>query len=178
MKTEEKILSEQNIFDGRVFSVRKYSVALPDGTESFREEVLHRGGACMIAVDNGEIVFVSQYRLAAKKDLLEIPAGKLEEGEDPQKAAERELIEEVGLRSKKTSLIAAVYPSPGYTNEKIYIYYCESFERVAQKLDKGEFLNVVKIPVEKAFEMVESGEICDGKTVIALLYLKNKRKTA
>ena len=173
MKTEEKIISTENIFDGKIFKVRRYGVELPDGSTSIREEIMHHGGACAIAIDNGEIFFVSQYRLAAGCDLIEIPAGKLNEGEDPLEAAKRELIEEVGIKAEKMTLISSVYPSPGYTNERIYIYFCEVFKRVEQKLDEGEFLNVIKIPCEKAFKMIETGEICDGKTVIALLYLKN-----
>lgn len=173
MKTEEKIVSTENIFDGHIFKVRRYGVELPDGSNSVREEILHCGGACAIAMDGGEIFFVSQYRLAAGRDLIEIPAGKLNEGEDPLEAAKRELIEEVGIKAEKMSLIASVYPSPGYTNELIHIYFCEAFTKTKQKLDEGEFLNVLKIPYEKAFKMIETGEINDGKTVIALLYLKN-----
>ena len=173
MNTEERVLDFTEVYDGKIIKVRKYSVELPDGKTTFREEVMHSGGACALAVEDGSIYFVSQFRLAAKKDLLEIPAGKLNEGESPEDAARRELAEEVGIKAEKMKLIASVYVSPGYTNEKIFIYHCERFSKTEQDLDDGEFLNVVKIPVETAFEMLERGEITDAKTVIALLYLKN-----
>lgn len=173
MKTEERVLKVYSEFDGKVFNVKKYLVELPDGSTAFREEVHHCGGACAICEEDGQIYFVSQFRLSAKTDLLEIPAGKVETGEDPLDAAKRELAEETGVLAEKLKLITAVYASPGYSDEMIYIYHCEKFRRVKQKLDDGEFLNVVKIPCEKAFEMMEKGEIKDGKTVIALMYLKN-----
>lgn len=173
METKEKILSRERLYDGKIFKADKYVVELPDGKTAIREEIAHSGGACALVEEDGEIYFVSQYRLAARTDLIEIPAGKLSEGENPEDAAKRELIEETGILAEELKLIAAVYPSPGYTNERIFIYHCTKFKKVAQKLDEGEFLNVLKIKKDRAFEMIESGEITDGKTVVALLYLKS-----
>ena len=174
MNTEEKIIGEEVLYKGKVFTAKKYTVMLPDGKTAFREEVEHHGGACVLAVKNGLIYFVTQYRLACRKNVLEIPAGKIEEGEDPLECATRELKEEAGLTAKKWTKIASVSPSPGYTNEIIHIYLAEDIEEGENRLDPGEFLNVSEIPLKKAFEMVETGEIFDAKTVIALLYLKAK----
>lgn len=173
MKTTETVLSVEDIYDGKVIKVKKYTVALPDGRKAFREEVLHHGGACALAVDGGDIVFVSQYRLAAREELLELPAGKMNEGEDPMLCAARELKEETGLIAKRMELISAFYPSPGYTDEKIYVYHCTDFEKGDNALDDGEFLNVVRVPQNKAFRMLDEGLFADGKTVVALLYLKS-----
>lgn len=173
METREKIINSEDIFDGKVIKVKKYTVELPDGSISFREEVLHGGGAGAIVYDNGYIYLVSQFRLAANAELWEIPAGKLEKGEDAESTIKRELVEEIGVKANALKKIAAVYPSPGYTSEVLHVYYCDDFEKVPQKLDKGEFLNVKKVAVKEAFDMLDSGEIKDGKTVIALLYLKN-----
>ena len=174
MKVEEKIVDCENIFDGRIFDVKKYAVELPDGSRAFREEVEHHGGACVLAFDDGYVYLVKQYRLALRDETIEIPAGKLEKGEDPETCALRELTEETGLVAESIRKICAVSPSPGYTNEIIHIYYVERFIKAKQRLDDGEFLNVIKLPAKKCFEMVESGEIIDGKTVVALLWLKSR----
>lgn len=173
MKTAEKITAVKDIYDGKIIKVKNYTVELPDGSESNREEVLHGGGAGAIVYDKGYVYLVSQFRLAANADLWEIPAGKLEFGEKPDLAVKRELIEEIGVKAKSLKKITTVYPSPGYTNELLHVYYCDDFEFTSQKLDEGEFLNVRKFSVEEAFKMLDTGEIRDGKTVIALLYLKN-----
>ena len=176
METKETIVETENVFDGKIIKVRKYVVTLPDGKKAFREEVLHGGGAGALVYDGENVYLVSQFRLAANSDLLEIPAGKLEPGEDPLEAVKRELVEEVGVVAKRLDKISSFYPSPGYTDEVTHVYFCDDFYVSDQKLDEGEFLNVKKIPVEKAFSMVRSGEIIDAKTVIALLYLKNLLK--
>jgi len=174
MDTEEKIVSVEQEFSGKIFDVKKYKVSLPDGSFSFREEVEHRGGASLLVVEDGLVWLVRQYRLSMRAEVIEIPAGKLEAGEDPAVCAARELTEETGLIAEKMTKICQMSPSPGYTNELIHIYYVEKYQKAEQKLDNGEFLNVLKIPAEKCFQMVESGEIFDGKTVVALLWLKDK----
>lgn len=172
MNTEEKIISSETLYAGKVFTAKKYTVALPDGRTAYREEVEHHGGAGILAEEGGKVYLVKQFRLSVGKEILEIPAGKLEKGEDPLVCAKRELSEETGLTAKKWTEICSASPSPGYTNEIIHIYRAEGFSFGKTHFDDDEFLNVVKIPVENAFEMIESGEIFDAKTVIALLYLK------
>ena len=176
METKETVLSVEEIFDGKVIKVRKYAVKLPDGSTSFREEVMHGGGAGALVYDDGYIYLVSQFRLAANGDLLEIPAGKLESGEDPEKTIRRELVEEIGVKPRTLKKISSFYVSPGYTNEITHVYYCDDFELTDRKLDDGEFLNVKKISAKEAFLMVERGEIVDAKTIVAILYLKNLLK--
>ena len=172
MDFEEKIISEQTIYPGKILTLKKYGVALPDGGESVREEVEHHGGAAILAVDEGCVYLVKQYRLSMRAAIYEIPAGKLEKGEDPLYSAKRELEEETGLRAEKWTKICTATPSPGYTNELIHIYRAEGFEKGKAHLDKDEFLSVEKVPLETAYDMIEKGEIYDAKTLVALLYLK------
>ena len=174
MKTDEMITGYEDIFHGVVFDVKKYSVTLPDGSTGYREQVEHRGGACVLALEDGCVYLVRQYRLAVRGETIEIPAGKLDVGEDPAVCAKRELIEETGLVAKSMTKICGFLPSPGYTNEVIHIYFVEDFIKSEQKLDRGEFLNVMKVPAKKCYEMIESGEITDSKTIIALLWLKSR----
>ena len=122
----------------------------------------------MLYVEDGKILFVRQYRYAYGESIYEIPAGKLEVGEDPAKAAARELEEEAGIRSTNLELLFINYPTPGYTNEKIYIYRAHDGVKVSAHLDEGEFLDVEFIPVEKVKKMLKNGEIKDGKTIIAV----------
>ena len=178
MNLKEEIEAEENVFSGKIFSVKKYTVRLPDGSESFREEVEHTGGACVLCLDGDDVLLVRQYRLSLRRETLEIPAGKLEKGEDPLSCAKRELSEEAGLEAVRIEKILSVNPSPGYTDETIHIYYCGEYIKSASHLDEGEFLNLVRINKQRCFEMVESGEIADGKTVAALLWLKSRRKTS
>ena len=172
MTLEEKITAEETIYDGKILKLKKYAVTLADGKTSYREEVEHNGGACVLAVAEGEIYLVRQYRLSLKRETLELPAGKLEKGEDPARAAARELEEETGLIPSKLTKIAAFCPSTGYTNEIIHVYFADKFENGVQRLDEGEFLNVVKIPTEECFSLLDQGKIADGKTIIALQWLR------
>lgn len=176
MKTEERITGHDDIFHGVVFDVKKYYVALPDGTSAFREQVEHHGGACVLAYEDGFVYLVRQYRLAMRGETIEVPAGKLSAGEAPEHCALRELTEETGLVAKDLIKIGAISPSPGYTNEIIHIYYAEDFVKSVQQLDEGELINVMRVPAKKAFEMVDNGEIIDSKTVVALLWLKSRSK--
>ena len=168
MEYVEKTLRKNYIYQGKILSLRKDDVLLPDGSESIREIIDHSGGACVLYVENDKVLFVRQYRYAYEESIYEIPAGKLEKGEDPYFAAMRELEEEAGIKSTDLELLNVMYPTPGYTNEKIYIYYTKSGARTKARLDEGEFLDVEYIPVAKVKEMLKNGEIKDGKTIIAL----------
>ena len=119
-------------------------------------------------VEDGKVFLVRQYRYAYGESIYEIPAGKLEIGEDPMKAAARELEEEAGVKAGRLELLFIDYPTPGYTNEKIYIYRAYDGQKVAAHLDEGEFLDVEYLPIERVKEMLKNGEIRDGKTIIAL----------
>ncbi len=166
---EEKISSE-TLFDGKVISVSKDVVKLHDGSSAYREVVHHTGGAGTIAIDDDDCIYlIRQFRYPFGKVLIEIPAGKLEVGEDPKAAAERELAEETGLRAKEIIELVSVLPTCGYCDEIIYIYAAKGLSMGETNLDNGEFVSTFKIKLSKAVDMVLSGEIMDSKTVSAIL---------
>lgn len=176
MNLEEKTTKINYIYRGKIINVRCDEAELPDGRPCKREMIEHPGGASVLCVHEGKAALVRQFRYAYGEALLEIPAGKLERGEDPMLAAKRELEEETGLEAESLRHIFTLYPTPGYTNEKIYIYEAVNVKKGQQHLDEGEFLNVVYLPVEEAVRMVKEGEICDAKTIVALQHylLHNK----
>ena len=164
----EKTIKKNYIYQGKILNLRCDDAELPDGKPCKREIIEHSGGACVLYVENGAVLLVRQYRYAYGESLYEIPAGKLEPNEDPMEAARRELEEEGGIRAAELKLLFVDYPSPGYTNEKIYIYQAINGEKVSAHLDEGEYLEAEYISLGKAMEMLRSGEIRDGKTIIAL----------
>ena len=168
MDFTEKTVKKNYVYRGKILNVRCDDAALPDGRACKREIVEHHGGAAVLCVRGGKIAFVRQYRYAYGESVLEIPAGKLEEGEDPLFAAKRELEEETGVTSTDFEKIATVYPSPGYTNEKIYVYRATDGKAGKQRLDDGEFLSVEWIEEKRAKQMLFAGEFNDSKTLIAL----------
>lgn len=167
MNLEEKTISSETKYLGRIITLNVDSVELPDGSLSEREIIHHSGGAAVLLIKDGAVLLVKQFRYAYGKVIYEIPAGKLNKGEDSLIAAARELEEETGYRAKLVRMFD-LYPSPGYTDEVIYVYFAESYEFTAQKLDDGEFLNCEFITFDKVLQMIESGEICDAKTVSAI----------
>lgn len=180
MKLEEKQLSSTEIFDGVAIHLYKDEILLPNGKKGVREVVRHPGAVCVIPVtDDGDVVFVNQFRYAFNKVTLEIPAGKLEKGEDHLKAALRELSEETGLSAEKVVPMGELYTTPALIDEVIYMYLAQGLTDGEQHLDEDEFINVTKIPLEKAVQMVMNGEIKDSKTQIMILkaekYLKAEK---
>lgn len=174
---KEKTLESQVIYEGKILTLSKDTVLLPNGEKSVREKVSHGGGAAVLAVRNGCIYLVRQYRYPYLEEVWEIPAGKIEKGEDPLVCAQRELEEETGLRGKNLSLMGKMYPTPGYTNEVLYIYLATDFEEGKAHLDSDEFLTVKQLPLEEVYAMIERGEIVDGKTLFALLkYYKDNHR--
>lgn len=170
MPHTEAMLESKEIFNGRVIRVTLDKVQLEDGTTSTREVVHHHGGACVLPVDaDGNVTMVRQFRYALGEELWELPAGKLEAGEDPFEAARRELSEECGLTADTYTELGVVYPTVGYDSEKIYLWAAEGLHTVGQHLDAGEFLDVVKMPFAQALGLVMDGTIRDSKTQIALL---------
>ena len=164
----EKTVNKKYVFQGKIINVRCDDALTADGKPCTREIVEHHGGACVLYVEEGKVLLVRQYRYAYGESLYEIPAGKLDVGEEPMAAAARELEEEAGIKAERLELLHIDYPSPGYTNEKIYIYRAYNGQKTAAHLDEGEFLDVEYIPVERVREMLKKGEIKDGKTAIAL----------
>ncbi len=173
MKLTEKTVRKNYLYYGKIINLRRDDALLPDGNPCIREMVEHSGGAAIICVNDGKILLVKQFRYAYQEEILEIPAGKLNEGEEPILAAQRELKEETGCQATLKPAFV-LYPTPGYTNEKIYLFCAENAQAGEQKLDEGEFLNVEWMPLETAYQLLDEGKITDAKTVVALLYLKNK----
>ena len=170
MPHTEKVLESTTAFSGRIFHVDQNRVELENGAQSSREIVRHNfGGACVLAETDKGVWFVRQYRCPYDEELLELPAGKIDPGEAPEQCAARELREEAGMVADTLIPLGECYPSPGYVDEHIYMYAAQNPQPAAQQLDEDEFLDLVAIPLEKAVQMVLSGEIRDAKTQIALL---------
>ena len=167
MNLEEKRLKSEKIYNGKILTLERDEVELPDGQKSYRECVRHSGGAAVLFIKDGKILLVKQYRYVYGKSIYEIPAGKLNKGEDPKIAASRELEEETGYKAELSHLLD-IYPTPGYTDEIIHIYVADKYEISKQNLDDGEFLDCCFIDIETVLKMIESGEICDAKTIVAI----------
>lgn len=173
MDFKEQTVNKNYVYKGKIINVRKDDILLPDGNPAVREIVEHSGGSSILCIKDDQVYLVKQFRYAYGEELWEIPAGKLNEGEHPKTTAIRELEEETGLVADKIELIFKVYPTPGYTNEIIWIYRAEGFTKTSMHLDKDEFLTGEWIKLDKAKQMIESGEIKDGKTLIALQSVLN-----
>lgn len=169
---EEKIASEE-IFSGRVLDLYVDKVRLPDGGEAEREVVRHKGAAAALALGaDGEVFLVRQFRYPVGGALLELPAGKLDMGEEPLACAKRELLEECGLAAGTWLPMGAMWSSPGFCDEKIWLFAAKDLSELGARPDEGEFLESVKIPFGEAVEMALSGEIEDAKTQVLLLKAK------
>ena len=170
MDLTEKTLSSEKIYDGHILHVRRDTIELPDGSRGYREVVDHHGGVCVLALDDeNRVLVVSQYRYPYEKVLREIPAGKLEYGEDPTQAAIRELKEETGAVAGDFRPLGELYPSPGYCGEVIRMYLARELTFGETHLDKDEFLNLERVPFDQLVEEILSGEIRDAKTIAAVL---------
>jgi len=168
-----KVISSEEIYRGRAVSLKREEVLLPSGKKIYRECVIHRGASAIIPVkDDGKIILVKQYRHPVKEVLLEVPAGTLKPGEDPLECAARELEEETGYRAGKLTHLLTIYPSPGYSSEKLYIYLAEDLEKSSQNLEIDEDISVVEMSLEEALEAIREKKIMDGKTIAALLYYR------
>ena len=178
MNLDEKTVKSETVYEGRVISLIKDTVTLPNGDTATREVVTHRGGVGVIAEDeNGNILFVKQFRYPYKEVVLEIPAGKRDSlDEDPLECGKRELKEETGATAKNFYSLGSLYPTPGYCGEIIWLFAAKGLELGNQHLDSDEFLNVEKIPLEKAVEMVLEEKIKDSKTQIAILKYNEFKK--
>lgn len=173
MKLYEETVTKRYIYQGKILSLRCDDARLPDGKPCKREIVEHSGGAAVLCVKDGKVALVKQFRYAYGEEIYEIPAGKLNVGENPRDAAQRELQEETGRIAKELRLLFTLYPSPGYTNEKIYIYEAIGVSEGKQKPDEDEFLSVEFLPLEQVREMVLNGKINDAKTIAAILSLSD-----
>lgn len=167
---EEKTMSRQKVYEGGIINVEQLSVLLPNGKIAKRDLVLHPGASVVVPIsNNNEIYMVRQFRKPIEKTTLELPAGKLDPGEDPQVCAERELKEETGLIAGKLVYLLNVHTTPGFCNEVLYFYLATDLKQDKTCTDQDEFIQTEKVKIEKLVEMVLNGEITDAKTIIGIL---------
>ena len=165
----EKTVSEKDIFDGRVFKVKVRQIETPEGKPSSRELVFHNGGACILPVDEDQNVYlVKQFRSPFERVLLEAPAGKLDDGEEPLVCASREITEETGFKASSIEYLGDMISTPGYCSEIIYMYLATGLTYEGGNPDASEFLSTVKMPLKEALSMAEMGQIEDAKTLIII----------
>ena len=170
MDLTEKPIKRQYIFKGKVINLRVDDALLPNGATAKREIVEHNGGISIVPLDDeGNVYLVEQFRYPYSEVVLEIPAGKRDGNEEPLEGGKRELKEEIGATAKNYEFLGELYPTPGYCGEIIYMYLATGLTFGEADPDEDEFLNVKKLPLKKAVEMVLSGEIKDAKTQTALL---------
>ncbi len=173
MEFFEKQISTKTVYNGQIVNVRNDIAELKNGKHVRREVVEHPGGVAIVPVnEKGQVYMVRQYRYPMEEELLEIPAGKLEYGEDHYNCAVRELSEETGCAAGKLIFLGSTYPSPGYSREILYIYLATDLVGGEMHLDEDEFLSVEAIPMDTLVDKIMSGEIKDGKTIIGILKAK------
>lgn len=171
----EVTIGSEKIYSGRVFDCEIKTVRLPDGNDATREVVLHNGGACVLPIDEDlNCYMVKQYRNGVDKIYLEAPAGRIENGENPEDCVSREIIEETGYKAGKIESVGSAAATPGYCSEIIYLYIATDLEYQGTDPDSGEFLQVCKVPLKELVEMADEGQIEDGKTQV-LIYKAARR---
>lgn len=166
----ETTIDSTVLFDGKIIRVERDNVLLEDGTKAFREVVRHPGGVCVLALtDAEEVLLVRQFRYPHNAVTVEIPAGKLEYGEDPETCGKRELLEECGCTAREFTYLGKLFPTPAYDAEVIHVYLARGLEYADQRLDEGEFLDVERMPFDAAVRMVLEDQFPDAKTQVAIL---------
>ncbi|UAL50907.1 MULTISPECIES: NUDIX hydrolase [Metabacillus] len=174
---KETTKSSEKLFSGRIIDLYLEEVELPNGKTSTREIIKHPGAVAVIAITKeNKIVMVQQYRKAMERVLVEIPAGKLEKGEQPDVTAKRELEEETGYTTESLQHLLSFYTSPGFADELVHLYFTEELEILTEKaeLDEDEFVDVLEVTLEEAQEMIDNQRIFDAKTAYAVQYLQLK----
>lgn len=173
MDLEEKTLQSRTAFRGRLLRLDVDLISLPNGDEAVREVVHHPGGVCVLPLHpDGTVSVVRQFRYPYKTTLLELPAGKLEPGEDPDEAIRRELAEETGYTAGRWRKMGVFYPSVGYTDEVLHLYLARDLTPGALHLDADEFLEPDRVPLTELVDMALAGNLPDGKTVTLVLMTK------
>ncbi|MGM7635451.1 NUDIX hydrolase [Bacillus sp. Hm123] len=174
-KFEEKTIHTEPIFEGRIIRLQVDDIMLPDGKTGKREIIKHPGAVAVLALTaEGKIVLVEQYRKALERSLIEIPAGKLEAGEEPEVCARRELEEETGYDCESMTLLQSFYTSPGFADELVHVFIAEGLVKKedALSLDEDEFVEVMEVTLTDAEQLIKEQRIFDAKTVYAIQYLQ------
>ena len=172
MDKTEKTIKKETIYAGKVINVTKDDVLCPNGEKAIREIVHHRGGVGILFQVDGKFIFERQYRYAMGEEIIEMPAGKLEEGEVPLEAAKRELLEETGYRPLEMIHLGDSYPTPGYSTEVIHLYYCPKAVKEERHLDNDECIELIYLTLEEVETMIAEGKIKDSKSVAAIFLYK------
>jgi ADP-ribose pyrophosphatase len=167
----ERVLGSRTIFEGNILKLRVDDVEASDGHRATREVIDTRGAVGIVCVHDDDIVLVRQYRHAVGEVLLEIPAGMVDPGEDPETTASRELVEEVGLRPRRLEHLVTFLPSPGFTNHRLHLYLADDVVKEPGELDEGEVIEIERRPVSGVRELLASGEVRDAKTLLGLALL-------
>lgn len=170
---KEKALKSNYLFNGKVINLRIDEVQTCSNRTSTREIVEHNGGVGIVAVEDGNVFLVRQYRRPFDEIIYEIPAGKLEKGEEPLNCAFRELEEETGYKALDLKLMTSIYTSPGFCTEKLYIYFCDKMTKTETNFDEDEYLELIKVPILEAKKMILDGTIKDAKSIIGILMLND-----
>lgn len=170
-----KVIKTEIVYEGKVFTVRKDQVEFPNGKSGNLDVVEHTGAVTLVPVDEqGQVWFVRQYRHAAGRELLELPAGTLEKNEEPETCAHREVREEIGMAAGNIELVGEFYLAPGYSTEHMYIFLATRLRDDPLQGDEDEFLNIEKLEIGDAIRMAENGEFLDAKTIAALMLVRNR----
>ncbi|MFA5372320.1 MAG: NUDIX hydrolase [Sideroxydans sp.] len=173
MDLTEKQLDSRVMYAGGFLEVLKDNVQLPDGSHSTREYLTHPGAVAMLALlDNGKLVMERQYRYPLHREFIELPAGKIDEGEDILVTAQRELLEETGYVAREWIHLTTAWPCIGYSDERMEYFLARGLTYQGDKLDEGEFLEVFELSLEDALEWVRAGKISDSKTIVGLFWLE------
>lgn len=170
MKMKEEKISREIIYKGHVVTLVRDKVLCPNGQEAYREIVQHNGGAAILCITKDKkIILIRQFRYAYDEVIYEIPAGKLEIGENPKDAALREFEEETGNKAKDIEFLTVIYPTCGYDTEKIYLYLVQDFEKTETHFDEDEVIETEYVDYDRVLEMIDKGEIKDAKTICAIM---------
>lgn len=173
MDLTETCLDSALVYDGSFIKVRRDHAAMPDGQVHTREYIVHPGAVAVLALlDNGKLIMERQFRYAPRREFVEIPAGKIDPGEDILVCAKRELLEETGYVAKEWTHLTTAWPAIGYANERIEYYLARGLAHEGRQLDDGEFLEVFELSVDEAVEWVRLGKINDSKTIVGLFWLE------
>jgi ADP-ribose pyrophosphatase len=177
-KFEEVTIKSEMIFEGKVVKLQLDKVRLPNGKTATRELIKHPGAVAVLALtDDNKMIVVEQYRKPLERSIVEIPAGKLEQGEDPSVCAKRELQEETGFSAKQINHLCSFYTSPGFADELLHLYIANGLSEGESRPDEDEFLDYRAISLNEAYEMIQSGDIRDAKTIMAIYAWHNRMLT-